>query len=665
MIVAVTGATGFIGYHLCRQLGDAGHETRALVRSHSRALAGLRNVEQRVIGDLERLNDWPRALRGAHAAVHLAGHAHGRGSESSISVVNVEATLRAAQASAAHFVYVSTVKVHGETSGSRPLSEQAALNPRDRYAVSKARAEAALRSIPGLRLTVLRPPLVYGPGVKANFLALMGAIARGIPLPLAAVDNRRSLLYVGNLARCRHQLPGARASDRQHLPRRGRRGGFDSRACAEAIGVRWADRRGCFRFRRAARALPSSLTSLAGGRRRRDPPRARLAAAVLVRGRTARDGAVVSQSLECRRCWWRGPERCRSSSHSSPCACSLSRFGAFALDEPNARSLHERPVPRTGGIAVLLGAAVALGFGAAPLWLPMALALALAVVSFLDDLRGLPTALRLLSHVAAAGVLVWYVLSPMHPVEMAVLIAAIAWITNLYNFMDGSDGLAGGMAAIGFGAYALAAWLSGEAALASLCVALSAASAAFLLHNLHPARIFLGDVGSIPLGFLAGALGIVGWRNDALAALVPGAGVRAVHRRRDAHAHPAPRARRARLAGAPQPLLSAHGDDGARPSRHRVRRLRPDARLRRGGARRPQPGAVDAGARFPRHERAARRTGSLGRPALGALLARCRGRREAAHADRLRARPACRRAGLDGGILAALQLRCARRLPRR
>ena len=193
----------------------------------------------------------------------------------------------------------------------------------------------------------------------------------------------------------------------------------------------------------------------------------------------------------------------------------LSRFGAFALDQPNARSLHERPVPRTGGIAVLLGAAVALGAGAAALWLPLALALTLAIVSFVDDLRGIPTWLRLLAHVAAAGTLVWYVLSPMHPVEIAVLIAAMTWITNLYNFMDGSDGLAGGMATIGFAVYAAAAWLGGEAALASLCVALSAASAAFLLHNLHPARIFLGDVGSIPLGFLAGALGIVGWRNDA------------------------------------------------------------------------------------------------------------------------------------------------------
>jgi UDP-N-acetylmuramyl pentapeptide phosphotransferase/UDP-N-acetylglucosamine-1-phosphate transferase len=103
----------------------------------------------------------------------------------------------------------------------------------------------------------------------------------------------------------------------------------------------------------------------------------------------------------------------------------------------------------------------------------------------------------------------------MQLIEMAVLVLAVAWITDLYNFMDGSDGLAGGMATIGFAAYALAAWLSGEAALAALCVALSAASAAFLLNNLHPAHIFLGDVGSIPLGFLAGALGLAGWRSDA------------------------------------------------------------------------------------------------------------------------------------------------------
>src|SRR5262245_43286517 len=124
----------------------------------------------------------------------------------------------------------------------------------------------------------------------------------------------------------------------------------------------------------------------------------------------------------------------------------LARFGRFALDEPNARSLHERPVPRTGGIAVLAGSALAFVFGAEPLWLSGLLAAALAAVSFADDLHRLPTVARLAAHLAAAGVLVWYVLSPMDWIEMGILILAVAWITDLYNFMDGSDGLAGGMA---------------------------------------------------------------------------------------------------------------------------------------------------------------------------------------------------------------------------
>lgn len=193
----------------------------------------------------------------------------------------------------------------------------------------------------------------------------------------------------------------------------------------------------------------------------------------------------------------------------------LSRFGHLALDRPNARSLHERPVPRTGGVAVLAGAAVSLAFGTGALGVVMGLALVLAIVSFLDDLRGMPSAVRLAAHLAAAWVLVWFVLAPMEAVSLAVLAIALAWITNLYNFMDGSDGLAGGMAVIGFGTYALAATLANDPALAALSLALAAAALAFLFHNFHPARIFLGDVGSIPLGFLAGALGIVGWRDDA------------------------------------------------------------------------------------------------------------------------------------------------------
>lgn len=192
----------------------------------------------------------------------------------------------------------------------------------------------------------------------------------------------------------------------------------------------------------------------------------------------------------------------------------LSRFGHLALDRPNERSLHETPIPRTGGIAVLLGGALSLAFGAAELWVAFSLAGVLAAISIADDLRGLPAWSRLLAHALAAGALVWYVLSPMDLLPMALLIIAVVWITNLFNFMDGSDGLAGGMALIGFGAYGAAAWLAGDRGLAAGCLALAAASGAFLLHNFHPARIFLGDVGAIPLGFLAASLGLIGWRDD-------------------------------------------------------------------------------------------------------------------------------------------------------
>ena len=192
----------------------------------------------------------------------------------------------------------------------------------------------------------------------------------------------------------------------------------------------------------------------------------------------------------------------------------LWRFPRLALDEPNARSLHERAVPRTGGIALLAGAACALLLGAGELWLPFSLALGLAALSFLDDLRGMPTLLRLAAHVVAAGALAWQLLTPIDTAWLIVLVISIVWMTNLYNFMDGADGVAGGMALCGFGAYAAAAWSAGHGSLAALCAALAAASAAFLLHNFHPARIFLGDVGAIALGFLSAGLGLQGWRDD-------------------------------------------------------------------------------------------------------------------------------------------------------
>jgi UDP-GlcNAc:undecaprenyl-phosphate/decaprenyl-phosphate GlcNAc-1-phosphate transferase len=184
----------------------------------------------------------------------------------------------------------------------------------------------------------------------------------------------------------------------------------------------------------------------------------------------------------------------------------------IALDAPNERSLHRDPVPRTGGIAIVAGVAAS----CALVWpgLPVILAVAalLAAVSLVDDIFGLPTLMRLALHLAAAAVVLRFELEIESPVTFAALLLALAWTANLYNFMDGSDGLAGGMAVFGFGAYALAAYLFGALTLAALCASLAAAAGAFLVFNWHPARLFMGDVGSLPLGFLAGALGLQGWR---------------------------------------------------------------------------------------------------------------------------------------------------------
>jgi len=183
----------------------------------------------------------------------------------------------------------------------------------------------------------------------------------------------------------------------------------------------------------------------------------------------------------------------------------------LALDEPNERSLHVDPVPRTGGIAIVAGVAAACALFQPGVGVSLAAAIALAALSFIDDVAGMPTLARLAAHVAAAAAVLVYQLGYSEPLLFLVFVLAIAWYANLYNFMDGSDGLAGGMALFGFGAYAIAALLSGADAYAALCGSIAAAAAGFLVFNFPPARLFMGDVGSVPIGFLAGALGVVGW----------------------------------------------------------------------------------------------------------------------------------------------------------
>ncbi|MCW5623669.1 MAG: glycosyltransferase family 4 protein [Burkholderiales bacterium] len=195
-------------------------------------------------------------------------------------------------------------------------------------------------------------------------------------------------------------------------------------------------------------------------------------------------------------------------------AWMLRAGGAWlAMDRPNERSLHTRPTPRTGGIGLMAGVIPGLLLaGVAPV---VAVAAAfLAIVSFVDDRRGLPIGIRFVCHGLAAAAVVWLFAGTLPVIAWPLLLIAIVWMTNLYNFMDGSDGLAGGMAAIGFGTYAAAAGMAGDATFAVGCAVVSAAALAFLIFNYPPARIFMGDVGSIPLGFLAAALGGAGWAQN-------------------------------------------------------------------------------------------------------------------------------------------------------
>ena len=201
----------------------------------------------------------------------------------------------------------------------------------------------------------------------------------------------------------------------------------------------------------------------------------------------------------------------------------LSRYhGRYALlDKPNHRSLHSMVTPRAGGLAILVGLAAGSGCIWQDWWFPgmglAVLALSLvAAVSFADDVRPLPAWLRFLVHFIAAGLLVYPAgfdpalrllpgvewLSPLWLLRNFCLVF-IVWSVNLYNFMDGMDGLAGGMAVSGFGTLALLGWLAGSPAYAGMVVVVAAAALGFLPFNFPPARLFMGDVGSGALGLLA------------------------------------------------------------------------------------------------------------------------------------------------------------------
>jgi nucleoside-diphosphate-sugar epimerase len=208
MKVLVTGGSGFIGRALIARLGQAGHEVVATSRDRQLELPGARVCH---IAELGPETDWSKALEGIEAIIHLAARVHvmdERAADPAFenSRINSQGTARlaaqAAEAGVRHFIYFSTIKVHGEASGPEPFHAADTANPQDPYAKTKLEAEQALLEIAGncaMRASIIRPPLVYGPGVGGNFLSMLRLSAKGWPLPLASIDNRRSLIYVGNL----------------------------------------------------------------------------------------------------------------------------------------------------------------------------------------------------------------------------------------------------------------------------------------------------------------------------------------------------------------------------------------------------------------------------------------------------------------------------------
>ena len=205
----VTGANGFVGKALCAELSRKGYSVRAVVRAK---VTLKENAEVVSVQEVDGITDWSATLSNVDTIIHLAARVHIMDDNAinplmEFRKVNVEGALnlaeQAAKAGVRRFIFISSIKVNGErTEMDRPFTENDAPNPQDAYGISKLEAEQGLLKIAqqtDMEVVIIRPPLVYGAGVKANFANMMQIIARGIPLPLGAIYNKRSFVYLENL----------------------------------------------------------------------------------------------------------------------------------------------------------------------------------------------------------------------------------------------------------------------------------------------------------------------------------------------------------------------------------------------------------------------------------------------------------------------------------
>jgi len=209
-MILVTGATGFVGRALVCRLVRDGIAVRASVRQPDASFPA--DVQVVRVGDLAAGTDWREPLQGVEAVVHAAARVHVMAETASDPLAefrrtNVDGTMalarQAAEAGVRRFVFVSSIKVNGEASPKgRPFAADDAPAPLDAYGVSKMEAEQQLTELSrqtGMEVVIVRPPLVYGPGVKANFASMLRWLQRGVPLPLGAIHNARSLVALDNL----------------------------------------------------------------------------------------------------------------------------------------------------------------------------------------------------------------------------------------------------------------------------------------------------------------------------------------------------------------------------------------------------------------------------------------------------------------------------------
>jgi nucleoside-diphosphate-sugar epimerase len=206
--ILITGASGFIGHRLTHLLADS-FSVRAVTRQGLAANFFPEGVEVLPLGTLDTTTDWSSALAGVTAVVHLAGRAHQGTSaaEEEQRAADILATTQLAKAAATagvqRFIYLSSVKAVGEaTSAHEPFNDASPCDPTTAYGRAKRATEQALLELSNkdkMRIIILRPPLVYGPGMKANMARLFSEVQRGTPLPLASVNNARSFIFIDNL----------------------------------------------------------------------------------------------------------------------------------------------------------------------------------------------------------------------------------------------------------------------------------------------------------------------------------------------------------------------------------------------------------------------------------------------------------------------------------